>query len=565
MAPQTNSPLRDRSPTLERGHAPAETELGRAGAHVALIAFAAIAWTAVTAAVDAYYGREVVQSSTYGQHDIVTLLILATFSAPTLFVWGACAAACWQQFRRERSFEPQFDHIARPDKPALPAGSLGAAASNAWMAGLAAVLVLALAFEFGLALPRWAILAIYSAAVAAAGLATLLRSWRPALSPTERWGRLVRKTRWAPFFTRPGVSRERHLLVIRERWGLRLLLAPAFLGAGMFGFLAFWRNPWGTLHDTPGPVLVLLQFVLACFVLVAVHCLKDQARLVCSLCPPQLTVSYGWLLRPERFAFDPRELSVSIALDEPRMAGTNAKRPPVASLSRNEEPARRFRLAAAEYGANVYEIFEPLAEMLGGPSENQTLVETELPNGRRIQVSRAPRCDGAYYRKLRFAGPDLARVSPTGTMRFIYVACLGFAAFGAAGLAASLQQAEEANRWIPVGFCSLFAGAFGIIGLGGLCFERSTRIDLRRGTVENISAPPWRRPKSLRQNEIAAIQICSVPHEDSSPLYQLNWVLVSPEGQRLPILDGHNQQLIERWARELGEFLDKPVLDHREG
>lgn len=565
MAPQTNSPLRDRWPPRESGHAPVEAELGRAGCYAALIAFAAVAWTAVTAAVDAYYGREAVQSPTYSRHDIVTLLILATFSAPTLFIWGACAAACWQQFRRERSFEPDFDRIARPDKPALLAGSLGVATSNAWMASLAAVFVVAVIFEFGTVLPRWAILAIYFAAIAAAGLATLVKSWRPGLSSSERWQRLAKKTRWAPYFTRPVVARERYLLVIRERWGLRLLLAPAFLGAGMLGFLVFWRNPWGTLDHTPGAVLVFLQFMLALFVLVAVHCLREQPSLVCSLCPPQLTVSYGWLLRPERLAFDPRELAASISLDGAAGSASKTQQRPALLLTRREQSSQPIRLAGAEYYPNLRELFEPLAEMLGGPSSDQTIAEVELPDGQRLQVSRTPRYDGACYRKLRFIGKDRARTSPTWGMRFAYFAVLGFGClFIGAGVIPSLRAAQDWKHYLGAGAFALFAAAAAVIGAAGLLFETSTLIDRRRGCVE-IGAPPWRKARSIRLADVAAIQICSAPHDDSSPTYQLNWVLASPEGQRLPLLDGHKPEPIERWARELGEFLDKPVLDHRDG
>jgi len=565
MPPPMNSPLQDRPPTRGRSHAPAEAEFGRAGAHAALIAFAAIAWTAVTAAADAYFGREAAQNLTFKPHDLVTLLILATFSAPTLLVWGACAAACWQQFRRERSFEPEFDRTARPDRPGLPEGSLGAAAMNAWMASLAAVFVLAVAFEFGLVLPRWAILAIYFAAVAAAGLATLVKAWRPAFSPSERWQRLVRKTRWIPFFTRPVVTSERRLLVIRERWGLRLLLAPAFLGAGMFGFLAFWRNPWGTADHMDGAVLVLLQLILAGFVLVSVHCLREQPSLVCGLCPPRLTVTYGWLLRPERLAFDPRELAASIALDDTAASASKARQRPALLLARCEQPSPAICLAGAEYYPNLRELFEPLAEMLGGPCSDRTIAEVELPDGRRLQVSRAPRCGGAYYRTLRFTGQDRARTSATWGMRFVYFFCLGFGGlFAGAFCIASLQDGQDWKHSLGAGVFALFAAAAAAIGAGGLCCETSTLVDRRRGCVEIGSAAPWRKPRSIRLCDVAAIQICSAPHEGSSPIHQLNWVLASPEGERVPILDGHNRQLIERWARELGEFLDKPLLDHRE-
>ncbi|HVW36870.1 MAG TPA: hypothetical protein VHB99_06180, partial [Pirellulales bacterium] len=438
-------------------------------------------------------------------------------------------------------------------------------AMNAWMAGLGAVFVLAVAFEFELVLPRWAILAIYFAAIAAASLATLIKAWRPAHTPSERWQRLAKKTRWAPYFTRPLVSRERHLLVIRERWGLRLLIAPAFLGAGMFGFLAFWRNPWGTLDHTPGAVLVLLQFVLAGFVLVAVYCLKDQPSLVCSLCPPQLTVSYGWLLRPERLAFDPCELAASIALDGAAGSASQTRQRPALLLTRSDQPSQPIRLAGAEYYPNLRELFDPLAEMLGGPSSDQTVAEVELPDGRKIKVSRTPRCGGAYYRKLRFTGNDRARTSATWGLRFAYFAVLGFGCLLAGGgVIPSLQQGQDWKHYLGAGAFALFGAAAAAIGAGGLLFETSTLIDRRRGCVEIGAAAPWRKPRSIRLAEVAAIQICSASQEESSPIYQLNWVLASPEGQRLPILDGHKSQLIERWARELSEFLDKPVLDHRE-
>lgn len=565
MPPQTNSPLRDRPATRGRSHAPVETAPGRATAGAALIAFAAIAWTAVTAAIDLHFGREAWQNSFGTSRDLTTILILATFSAPALFVWGACAAACWQQFRRERSFEPDFDRTARPERPALSEGSLGAAAMNAWMAGLAAVFVLAVVFELGLILPRWAIAASYFAAVAAAGLATLVKSWRPPLSSSERWQRLAKKTRWTPFFTRPVISREPRGLVIRERWGLRLLLAPAFLGGGMFGFLAFWRDPFGTLDHTPGAVLALLQFMLAGFVLVAVHCLREQPSLACSLSPPHLTVSYGWLPRPERFAFDPREMGVLIALDGAAVSASQTRQRPALLLTRREQSSQPIRLAGAEYYPNLRELFEPLAEMLGGPSSDQTIAEIELPGGGRLQVSRTPRCDGACYRKLRFVGRDRARASATWGIRIFYSAILGSGCLFVAGGAIPWGQFDlDWKGYLGAAVFALFGAAAAAIGAGGLLFETSTLIDRRRGCVE-IGAPPWRKPRSIRLADVAAIQICSAPQEDSPPTYQLNWVLASPEGRRLPILDGHKPQLVERWARELGEFLDKPVLDHRVG
>ena len=203
--------------------------------------------------------------------------------------------------------------------------------------------------------------------------------------------------------------------------------------------------------------------------------------------------------------------------------------------------------------------------MLGGPSNDQTIAEVELPDGRKLKVSRMPRCDGAYYRKLRFIGKDRARTSATWAMRFVYSAVLGLGClFIGAGVIPSLQAGQDWKHYLGAGAFALFAAAAAVIGAGGLLFETSTLIDRRRDCIE-IGAPPWRKPRSLRLSDVAAIQICAAPQEDSSPTYQLHWALASPEGQRLPILDGHNQQLIERWARELGEFLDKPVLDHREG
>ncbi len=227
------------------------------------------------ASVEVFYAPEdpsdAVLDSTFGAYDLVTALALAMFTAPALLVWGALAAAFWQEYCTRRAFEPQFDRRSRPDRETLPAGSIGLAVMSAWMAGLGAVVALATAFELGADLPPWAILAAYFAALAAVPSRTLVNQRRQSGSTSETWDHLARKTRWAPFFTRPEVACQRNQVAIRERWGLRLAIAPAFLALGMFGSLALWQGTLGELSAAPWPVHIILQLILIGCVLISVY------------------------------------------------------------------------------------------------------------------------------------------------------------------------------------------------------------------------------------------------------------------------------------------------------
>ncbi|MBN1554384.1 MAG: hypothetical protein JXA11_06540 [Phycisphaerae bacterium] len=134
-----------------------------------------------------------------------------------------------------------------------------------------------------------------------------------------------------------------------------------------------------------------------------------------------------------------------------------------------------------------------------------------------------------------------------------------------------LRSAKTPADFVGVFFAVLLFLSFVVLGMGGLTGWLGiplTVMDRRVGLYWKRRIPKkartWARPP-LPLESIAAVQICSGrvrSQYGNYTVHQINLVTADPPGERFCLISHGKKNAIRNDARQIAEFLHRPLLDH---
>jgi len=368
--------------------------------------------------------------------------------------------------------------------------------------------------------------------------------------------------------SRPVVRREFDRVVITTSAAGSMVLGAAMIAipAGVAAMI------WLIGRRVPGGAALLIFSlpVAGLICLVGLHILLCRNRITGRAGEPELRLRYGTVLFPKQLVLARQGLSAELWVGEGSDWPAD-KGMVYLTLRKEGSPASRLRLASAPRREELSAAYDALTELLGGRARDGTVVEIELPRGRRIRTSRTPLGTGAAnFRtmKLTRPRPDQAVLKPTLGSRLFFAAFFLFGLGALAFVPWVTNQAFEDGlaAWLAVAVTGIIGPAFTILsllGLSGRFGQRPVRFDLRQGLLWSAGGGG----RSVRIDDVAAVQVCGqhvmgAGDAASFTAFELNLILSDPPGERLGLFSHGAEPALRSDARLLAEFLDKPIVDH---
>lgn len=129
---------------------------------------------------------------------------------------------------------------------------------------------------------------------------------------------------------------------------------------------------------------------------------------------------------------------------------------------------------------------------------------------------------------------------------------------------ASMHLADDGAGFIVVVTVGTMFFSLGLFGVYVTVICRIT-VDLSQQVIKIGSLILGRRPRTISFSDVYALQLCTMfTHGGESPSlrHELNLVLARPRGQRIALMSNETVRPLREQAKQLGEIMAKPVLDH---
>jgi len=215
-------------------------------------------------------------------------------------------------------------------------------------------------------------------------------------------------------------------------------------------------------------------------------------------------------------------------------------------------------------------LFQQLGTMLPEAVDRTCGTETSGngPGRHDIEITRAPLgMNPGSFERVRGASdaPNVLVFRPAKKLWWASLLCLLVGSV-ALSLWAPMRWADDAAGVILVGVVgSIFLG-LGFFAGYAAAFLRIT-VDMAREVIEVRRLMLGRRPRAIAFSDVYALQLCTRfarggGDSSDSMTHELNLVLSQPADERVSLMSNVTVRPLREHAKQLGEIMGKPVLDH---